>query len=468
MLAVVGIDDARGDNAGFTLVEMLVALLVLGVVLAATAASLTSFSRQVVVNERRVQATAYLTTLHESLQALDWELAVNLDTDVEDLRNDADQLQLLADLGVDLDVTDPASPQYAGEEIVVIEECPEDGLCLDPELADLIPALVEPAPEAIDGRTFDSVITLVTWVGDDTSGPRAKRFVTYVTWTVLRSTFVERFESVRAPTATELAEAVTPDIVSFQLSPATVRIDEDGRPLNPPEAVVEFNRGMDLATVVFPCWEVATEFDPDAGVETQVRDADGRLVGVDPPDECSVTLGGEVPFVDGRPVVFSGVLELPSDRIWVVTDPDEGPAVAEVSGTVVGQPTATRTANVSFVADDGQIAPTVQSVVVNPSSIVRRANGNLCPPGVTVTATILDLEPDGIVSIEYPINTGTGRLMEPNASRTVWTLNFAAGTASPWIARDGIRFTVTASNGDAESSPVQSNPLTVTSAPNCN
>ena len=66
---------SRSPEAGFSLIELMAAMLILGVILSAMASALISFSVTTVTNERRVQATAFLTRQHEQLQSISWDRA---------------------------------------------------------------------------------------------------------------------------------------------------------------------------------------------------------------------------------------------------------------------------------------------------------------------------------------------------------------------------------------------------------
>ena len=64
-------------EGGLTLVEMIVAILLLGIILTATAASLVSFGVNSGVNEQRVRATGLLNAEIERFQSTDYELLAN-------------------------------------------------------------------------------------------------------------------------------------------------------------------------------------------------------------------------------------------------------------------------------------------------------------------------------------------------------------------------------------------------------
>lgn len=265
--------ETRTDraNSGVTLVELLVALGILSVVLTAVAASLISFTQQSAVNEHRVQATAYLTSLHENLQAIPWNRVALYD----------EEYPALEEVGVDL--SGPV-PQYQGEgmdepeDLVTIpgpvnEGCPDS----DPECGRL--AYVPRATDTvtIDGREFE-LFQIVTERSVGGEGePNIRRFITIVRWTMLGRDFEEVFQSERAPTPAERAEAAEPDVRLFLFSPRRVELDENGFNRDTIEVFARFQPGISSAQIQIPTVGGTTtlELDPVDEFGTGTDDARG-------------------------------------------------------------------------------------------------------------------------------------------------------------------------------------------------
>lgn len=440
--------SAEAHQAGVTLVELMIAMLILGIILAAVASALINFSRQSVVNERRVQATAYLSQLHESFQTLDWDLAGLYDTEIAG----GFTPEVVASVG-DLDVSDLSAPTYEGQPLVVFPECPGGDCFRDP----LVPLAVDTSPDPIDGRQFDRVVTIVTWVTDDPdeigSEPLAKRFITYVDWSVLGRDYTQRFESLRAPTAGEIDEFGPPDILSFEVNPATVQVEPDGSSSTVIDILVRFSRSMLLgsAEVEYPCYE-----DTPSGPEL-------------PDDPCVQELDLKV----GTDSEFEGTITLPVDRIWLVGD--ETPLRLTALEDPASPP-ITRFADLNFIDAGELISPAIPNVSLNPQQVdvrVQGPNQRLCQT-VTVEAVVTDLDSEaGTVSITWPgQEAGTSGAMTFVSGNT-WRRSFASGSQSLWGSSGEFSFTITASNPgpDGELAVQQTTaPLNVTprtSGPGC-
>lgn len=181
------------DQAGLGLVEMMVAIMIVGLVFTALAGSLATSLRSIQRDQTRVQATALGNELLEELQGLSFRLAAFYS---DEATNEFGTLT------------------HDGEPIAVIPpESPRD------------PRVPQPGAQSLtrDGRSFTAE-TMITWVDDPADGEGAsdvddttdyKRFVVDLTWQERGRTRTATVEALRAPTASEepLGTGIVPDIV---------------------------------------------------------------------------------------------------------------------------------------------------------------------------------------------------------------------------------------------------------------
>lgn len=438
-----------------SLVEMLVALLVLGVILAAFASSLVSFSKMSVLNERRAQASAFLGSLHEELQSVRWPDAGNYENELADL----------AALGADL-ATDP--PTLNAEPIVVIPG--PDG-----DRSQRVP--VTSGTRVVDGRTYE-FFQAVTW---DTSTPveeTMKRFTTLARWTVGETTYEQLFESTRAGTPSEVDVRVAPEIRRFEVEPGEVNLDEQHRNLSRIEVEVVFNRGVtsaDLTMTAVP--------DEENGNGEETQQFEEHTLELDPLD-----------YVDARPVSFVGAVEVlehsfaPGDWNFTAVGRDGSDEIVGVRTArfvvpCVGEECEPEDAGENGEEDgdangeQGEVATPViddEDIIVSDYSPKIGAkhddDGRFCGT-LTVTVFVDDLVEDAVVTLSYlGEDTDTRVTMKADAdsitgSRDLFSYTFEEGSDSPWRpARHNDvedRFRITAKNPGGERSPTaRSEPVT--------
>ncbi len=211
---------------------MLVAILLLGVILTAAASSLVQFMRTAADNERRVQATALMNSLHEEFQALPWHEAVVYEGELQEVLDDSFE-----------GLTDEPQWAFEGEELVTLPG-PVDG-ARRTEVPE-----VTIVPETSDGRDYE-VIRFVTWSDRDAG---IKRFTTIVRWSLYNRTYQERFFSERAATATEAGDPERPRVVQFQVGPSPMQLvevspNEPAQNAGDISVTVRFSSGVDTARV---------------------------------------------------------------------------------------------------------------------------------------------------------------------------------------------------------------------------
>lgn len=182
------------DESGFTLIEMLVALMVTGLVLSAMASVAITAMRAVQSDERTVRSTQLGNEVLESLQAVPYDLVGLYETEALDHFGQA---------------------TFEGEDLVLLPD-PAD----DDSREDLVP---EPFwQETRDGVTYD-VEVAITWVDDPdtTAAQDYKRIVVTLTWERRGEPLSARVETLQSPGPEEhpLSARVEPDIVRIHEIP---------------------------------------------------------------------------------------------------------------------------------------------------------------------------------------------------------------------------------------------------------
>lgn len=292
--------DRSRDEGGLTLVEMMVAILVIGVILTTLASVLVTTLRTIVHNERETAATALAQQEIERLQAAPWEQAGLLEDEVADPPPDWAAR-----------VTDGT---FEGEELVLIappegaEARPAQAPRLESDLADL------------EMDTFDfTVHRYVTWVdrtGNDV--PETRRFTVIVSWSVLGIDRAITASGERSPTQSESeADEYGLRILNFWRSPDPASLDESGELLSGLTIEVRLNAGISSAELHHYSAEVVEILDADGLVVDEQIDYELRTLAmtgsVSPISGehnavWTLTLPqGSGPFVDGTmPLLFVG------------------------------------------------------------------------------------------------------------------------------------------------------------------
>lgn len=420
----------RGQ-AAFTLVEMIVAIFILGVLLAASASAFIGFSRQAAVNERRVQATALLNQLHEELQTIPWDQAALYE----------DELGPLVQLGADLAV-DP--PTLDGDSLVLLEppdnsDCPID----KPECGRL--PLVPHTEQSlvIDGREY-TVLQAVAWVDRNADGVGdVKQFTTAVTWSVLGGDHVETFQSQRAPTAAEVAIVTPPEVIQFSVTPDSPALAADGILDDELVITARFDRGITAAELSY----------------NAVED-DGTLVGRVLP--LTPTL-----YEAAKPIAFEGTIGAGTERFA------EGLASFTLTGFDV-LATVGAVTSVDFQPPGAAAPPVITSLLVSRANVnVGTSGGNAgnlrC--AVSISATVDGLDAGGNVTLSYTSIVSEGITMDPpgiiTGSDDLFTWTFDADSTSPWSPPTTEQFIGVARTGDGRSSAgVTSTPTLAVNAAN--
>lgn len=402
-VGTVGGSTRRSGEGAFTLAEMLVALLLVGIVFAGAASALINLSRASVSNERRVQATALMTELHESFQAMPWEAALMYPEEVDELS------------ALDGYAVVDGTPTYEGQPIALF-----DGDC-DPAEACRWEEIPHPFETVtVDGRGYEvfRIITEVDRAGG--SSEAIRRLTTLVRFEALGRWVDQQIDSERAATSEELG--LPPEGgPSFNIAPSTVPIDADG---------------LLLASV-----RLDAVFPPE--MSTSVQNITATL-------EAS---GGALVLDEFQPVLLAEMVR----RYTLEGDLEQGGSpVAFSPGTQnvgwsyeYGGEVFTATTPVTFEHDplappsgfDGQIDAV--ELVAGPLRVARQGGGNsksytLCDPlTVSVYASNVDPDQGDQVRAEYTPDDGSAtsvELVPQGAGRFAHT--FAAGTPSHWWPSD--------------------------------
>ena len=424
-----------------SLAEVLVAILLLGVILTAAASSLIQFTRTALVNERRVQATALMTRLHEELQSAPWDSAANYEL----------ELAALADSGFEGLSDDAGFWEFEGEEVVTLPG-PASGARRTsvPELVTEI-SIEETTADSFEERNYD-IIRLVTW-SDREAG--IKRFTSIVTWGAYQRTFEERFVSERAATALEAGDPELPRVVQFQVGPSPMRLvnlDDDHPAQNERDIIVtvRFSEAVDTASLLFR----SIDFDAGGAPVSVVREltlapyvfepGTGRAFGFEttiPAESHTFPNGDRFFVVEGR--LGSEQYIGRTSMVFFHEDADGGIEPEDVVDEPAPAPSDPANGSDDDGADDDDaevdlpdLDPVrISNVTVSPTMMCLDADDRFTGD-VTVTATIDNLLPDDHeVIVTYTANkVARSRSMTPVAPETFGT----SGALFVFVLEDGI------------------------------
>ena len=466
----------RQDDSGLTLIEMLVAIVILGVIFAGAANFLINSSRLGLINEQRVLATAVLSQTQEELQGLAWDRLALYGEELSEL----EALDGIDIEGLDLDATPPT---FDDREIVLLPG-PDNSTCVAvaPECGRraFVPVPTSTIPR---DRNDYQVARIVTWIDrsedaatvDAAAVGDVKRITTIVAWQVAGRWSVEQFDSERAATAAEAGDPTRARMPLYQVGPETSRLRSSSSSLgqtnvSPIQITARFNAGVSAgdASVRFHALNSSGVLQPHTIVLTgSVSEPDtGKFLAFEatiPPDAFtfptgsrpfkitaatengSITSSREIGFVAAcvagtpDPIVDPGAL-------GPLSDPDGGG----------GSPAEPPDCSAVPAEDDVEITGTT----LLPSVACVDAD-NLLDGDVTVTATVKGMDPlDFLVVISYVADgrTRTEQLLPPGgepstiqSSGTVFERIFPAGRDAgfrPTPGSDEITpFVVTATRG---------------------
>ncbi len=243
----------RADERGFTLVEMMVAIVLLAIILTALMTVIISSLTAMQLDEQQVRATHLAQEELERLRAIEWDC-------------------------VGFDATDPDYVgTYNGNPTVTLDaaECSDTTIAPDPS----------PRVRPVDGIDY-TVTPHVYWIDDPEDDPAAgpdpdpqdyKEFAVDVNWTVRGQTYTYSNTTTRVPTVEEVPITALPvaaafEITSYQVDPTIVQIDDDGDTLQAITVTVETSSAASLVQLVVAppaTYGTATLTDISAGAGTR-------------------------------------------------------------------------------------------------------------------------------------------------------------------------------------------------------
>ncbi len=429
--ASVGPRRSGDGETGLSLVELIVSMALLAIMLTAAASSLIAMVRTTVVNEHRVQATAFLNQVQEELQAAPWAQATLYE----------DEIDPLADVGA---FTAATPPTFEGQELVLLEGPDNSGCDVDEPDCGRLPFVPVPYETiTVDDQDYE-IYRLVTWQDRSGDGEHdVKRFTTIVRWETLGRTVEQRFDSERAPTPAEVESLQPPEVTQFDVT-SPVALDDDLTNVHDITVVARFSKGITSAKIRYPVLvQVGWDCDEDE-FGNEVPPCEPVYAEID--EEQSLT---GVLFEGSDPKVFSGQIDA-GEHLF----PD-GAQTFELIG-LHGIHEITATTSVEFL-DEGaftQDRPEVTGVTLNRLTVKVPIGGPqagklLCT--LEVTATVSGLEADGTVTATYAAGAAAGATMT-HAGGSSYTLTFESGSTSLWTPPTKEIFAVSASNPGGPSS----------------
>ena len=397
-------------EAGFTLAEMLVALLIVGIIFAGAASALMNLSRASVANERRVQATALMTELHESFQAMSWDAALLYPEEVDQLAP-LDGYELI-----------DGESSFEGEPIVLFdgdcdpsEECRWDEVPLPFEIV------------TVDGRDYEvyRIVTEVDRAG--TSEAEIKRLTSIVRFEVLGRWVTQQLNSERAGTSDELG-LLSPPGPAFNIVPSTVPVDENGFHTAPIRFDAVFPHEMS-PSVQNVTATIQTETGPVTLTPFQPVPL-GQLI-------RRYTLGvADEP--EGSPITFATGTQSVTWTYEYQSQPYEATTALTFEGPLEDTLDPGDPIDPDPDGFDGQ----VQSLTASPGTVrVRRQGGGastnyfLCD-ALTITATVVGIDSDPSVGdsvrADYTPDTGATSVNLVSPGGGIYTYTFGRDSRSAW------------------------------------
>jgi type II secretory pathway pseudopilin PulG len=405
---------------GLTLVEIMVAIFVLGVILSALAGVIMTSLRTIGVSEREVRATALAQQSVEEFQSIAWDAAGLYEDEVSTAPTEWNGGN---------------SDSYNGDELVVLPAP------LDPtsRLAQ-VPLPYEVVPV---GNTTYTVSRFVSWIDSDGDGtPETKRFTAVVNWSTLTGDRTITAVGDRVPTQAEApATSLGTRVLAITAAPDPAQLDNPtAENLQDIVVTVRANRGIPPSPLT-PTLRFYTLGEPPASGEAEDESyvertltMDGSLPGENGfPTRWRVTVpAGTYRFVNGSlDVLFTGKDSEDGNLIETFGSlqlrggPRDGPAPrpARVSDEAVfpTPPTDSQDPDDPITAEPVRI----QTIpAVNSPICVDKSTWKLTKP-IEITVNTKGLvESDGTVTVAYV--TWTER--QPHATKLVAdTATFSTG-----------------------------------------
>jgi type II secretory pathway pseudopilin PulG len=206
-----------------TMVEVMVALLVLGIVLSGFATVILSSMRAIVKNEREVRATSLAQQAIEELQAIEWHAT-----------------------GIYEDEATSAGATWASHLAEILDDTNGEPAYLsgDASEAERLPQVPEPVRGYTQANVDYTVFTFVTWLDSDGDGTAdTKKFTAIVTWPdAAGHERMIRAEGTRVPTQSEApATSAGLRVLAFTASPDPAQLNSTGHNVDALKVTVRTN-----------------------------------------------------------------------------------------------------------------------------------------------------------------------------------------------------------------------------------
>lgn len=426
-------DETRpaGAEDGMTLVEVLIAMLVLGVsMLALTGVVVTSLQSQL-NNERESVATATALELVERMQSVTWDAAAVYQADVTAGDANATRWRSRVDT-TDWTFTD----QDGTARRLIIEPGPAT-------VADRDPRVPEPwFVETRQGVEF-TVDVYPLWVGvEDPDENDHRRFVAVVSWEGrdgdLRE-FVVAGE--RAPTQGEATTTVSGyRAVQTFADPSTADLDEDGFLDEVVEVVVRFNRDVHLPSVTFSYLDIAadggfTEEQDTVSMFPIAGESAAYRAVLSPSDGYGFRNGHNTMLVAGtNPDDGTEIITSTTSVNFVGGPYEQGPSPSPSPTTSPGPSPSPSPSPTPGYDDDVEITNKSEHNAVR--ICVTSSQWKLTEPiqvGVTVDGMTAD---NGSITVSIPYWTKKDKNTNPNAVAAVAAVDMTATTPNPVFPHD--------------------------------
>jgi prepilin-type N-terminal cleavage/methylation domain-containing protein len=405
-------------EAGMTLAEVMVAILVLGVVLSGFAAAIMGSLRAINLSEREVRATSLAQQSVEEFQSIDWEAAglyTNEVTAAPTAWNGGDTLT------------------YDGDDLVLLPSPAADARLAQVPM---------PRSESVQGNVTYTVDRYITWVDGDNDGTReTKRFTALVTWPD-RSGGLRSLLAVgdRVPTQAEApSTSVGVRVLSISGAPDPSMLDEwTGKNLEDLTVTVRLNEGVQPTPTPKVTFYSLDDDDQQTyvlrtltltGSELADNNYRGRWTGTVPAGEYHFANGAlnllfTATDAAGDLLEVYGAVQMQGGKYEHSGTPPRPPRESDDGVAFPNPPTLSDT-------DEGGSGPPgdvrLQNLAVNAPICVEKSTWRLTKP-IEVTINVKGLtEADGTVEATYKTWTET----KPNSTKVVTdTASYSTGSSS--------------------------------------
>jgi type II secretory pathway pseudopilin PulG len=227
------------DEDGITLVELMAAILVLGIILSAFASVLLTSIRAVAKNEREVRASSIAQQVVEELQAREWDNAALYPGEIAGDDHSSDAWRDRAAMG-------DSPPTFDGHALVLLD---------DPDTPEgRLEQVPYPETTVEQANVTYTIHRYITWVDRSEDGAEdTKRFTVVVSWRDVGGNELELTTTAeRVPTGFEAEATITGvRVLQFVVSPDPADLHPDtGYNLQDLKVTIRLNRGVQSPSVL--------------------------------------------------------------------------------------------------------------------------------------------------------------------------------------------------------------------------